>query len=111
MIVIVLQSRFSFSTISIKGSEVSFAITCLCVLNIHCFHSYEKIWQRYCLGFRPPSKNSIELLKSKYSFLLSTAELTGVEDVETIAGEILRQSDSICVTAEKYSCLREVPGD
>ena len=42
MIVIVLQSRFSFSIISIKGSEVTFAITCLCVLNIHCFHSYEK---------------------------------------------------------------------
>lgn len=62
------------------------------------------------IAFKDDS-NGIELLKSKYSFLLSTVELTGVEDVETIAREILRQSDSICVTAEKYSCLREVPGD
>lgn len=120
MIVIVLQNRFSFSTISIKGSEVSFAITCLCVFKIHCFHSYEKIWQRSCFGFRPPSKNAttfkddrngIELLKSKYPFLLSTVELTGVKEVETIACEILQQNDSICVTAEKYSCLREILGD
>ena len=56
-------------------------------------------------------RNSIELLKSKYPFLLSTVELTGVNDVETIVCEILQQNDSICVTAEKYSCLREILGD